>query len=81
MNWFAGQKLIHVQRTNVWTPKGESDGSGAVMNWEMGIDICTLCLKWITNKNLLYKKINKIKFNKNKIKYFKNTEWDVFFCS
>ena len=31
------------------------------MNWEIGIDIYTLiCIKWITNKNLLYKKINKI---------------------
>ena len=30
-------------------------------NWEIGIDIYTLiCIKWITNKNLLYKKINKI---------------------
>ena len=30
-----------------------------VMNWEIGIDIYTLiCIKWITNKNLLYKKIN-----------------------
>ena len=28
------------------------------MNWEIGIDIYTLiCIKWITNKNLLYKKI------------------------
>ena len=27
-------------------------------NWETGIDIYTLiCIKWITNKNLLYKKI------------------------
>ena len=30
-----------------------------VMNWEIGIDIYTLiCIKWITNKNLLFKKIN-----------------------
>ena len=30
-------------------------------NWEIGIDIYTLiCIKWITNKNLLYKKIHKI---------------------
>ena len=37
------------------------------MNWEMGIDIYTLIrIKWITNKNLLYKKINKIKFKKTK---------------
>ena len=36
-------------------------GGGGVMNWEIGIDIYTLiCIKWITNKNLLYKKINKI---------------------
>ena len=36
-------------------------GGGGVMNWEIGIDIYTLIsIKWITNKNLLYKKINKI---------------------
>ena len=36
-------------------------GGGRVMNWEIGIDIYTLiCIKWMTNKNLLYKKINKI---------------------
>ena len=30
---------------------------GGVMNWEIGIDICTvICIKWMTNKNLLYKK-------------------------
>ena len=34
---------------------------GGVMNCEVGIDIYTLIyIKWITNKNLLYKKINKI---------------------
>ena len=41
-------------------------GGGCVMNWEIGIDMYTLiCIKWITNKNLLYTKINKIKFKKN----------------
>ena len=41
----------------------EGGGRGGGMNWEIGIDIYTLiCIKWITNKNLLYKKINKIKF-------------------
>ena len=46
-------------------------GGGAVMNWEFGTDIYTLiCIKWITNKNLLYKKINKIKFKKKKIQLF-----------
>ena len=35
------------------------EGGGGVMNWEIGIDIYILiCIKWITNKNLLYKKIN-----------------------
>ena len=38
-------------------------GGGGVTNWEIGIDMYTLmCIKWMTNKNLLYKKINKIKF-------------------
>ena len=33
------------------------DGGG-VMNWEIGIDLYTLiCIKWITKKNVLYKKI------------------------
>ena len=37
----------------------------AVMNWAIGIDRYTLmCIKWMTNENLLYKKINKIKFKK-----------------
>ena len=37
------------------------------MNWEIGIDIYTLiCIKWVTNKNPLYKKIDKIKFKKKK---------------
>ena len=30
---------------------------GGVMNWEIGIDMYTLmCIKLMTNKNLLYKK-------------------------
>ena len=47
-----------MQGANVWTPRGESGGGGAGgMNWEIGIDIYTLiCIKRITNKNLLYKK-------------------------
>ena len=40
-------------------------GSGGEMNWEIEIDIYTLiCTKWITNKNLLYKKKTKFKTNK-----------------
>ena len=42
-------------------------GDGGVMNWAIGIDMYTLmCIKLMTNKNLLYKKIKlKIK-EKNK---------------
>ena len=60
MNRFAGQKLRHrCREKNVWTPRGESGGGGGVMNWEIGIDMYTLmCIKWMTNKNLLYKKIS-----------------------
>ena len=37
-------------------------GDGGVLNWAIGIDMYTLmCIKWMTNKNLLYIKINKIK--------------------
>ena len=32
-------------------------GGGGVMNWAIGIDVYTLmCIKLMTNKNLLYKK-------------------------
>ena len=37
------------------------DGDGGVMNWVIGIDMYTLiCIIWMTNKNVLYKNINKI---------------------
>ena len=46
-------------------PQGGGGGGGGVMNWEIGIDMYTLmCIKLMTNKYLLYKKINKIKFKK-----------------
>ena len=36
-------------------------GGGGMMNWATGIDMYTLmCIKVMTNKSLLYKKINKI---------------------
>ena len=40
-----------------------------MMNSAIGIDMYTLmCIKWMTNKDLLYKKINKIqKFKKKEI--------------
>ena len=40
--------------------KGGKLWGGGVMNWAIGIDMCPLmCIKWMTNKNLLYKKILK----------------------
>ena len=40
--------------------KRRGGGGGGVMNWEIGIDMYTLmCIKLMTNNNLLYKK-NKI---------------------
>ena len=58
--------------------KGESSrggGGGGVMNWEIVIDIHTLiCIKLITNKNLMHEKINKIKFKNSKKKIKKKKE-------
>ena len=49
--------------------KPRAGGDGGVMNWAIGIDMYTLmCIKWMTNKDLLYKKINKIKKFKKKRK-------------
>ena len=58
MNWFAGQKLRHRCREQTYGHHGGEvavGGGGGGMNWEIGIDIDTLiCIKWITNKKLLY---------------------------
>ena len=36
---------------------GGGGGGGGGVNWEIRIDMYTLiCIKWITSKNLLYKK-------------------------
>ena len=57
MNWFARQKQRHRCREQTWTPRGEVPGGGG-LNWGTGIGIYTLiCIKQITNKKLLYKKI------------------------
>ena len=41
--------------------KLQMGGDGGAMNWAIGIDMYTLiCIKLMTNKNLLYRKINKI---------------------
>ena len=47
--------------------KRRGGGGGGVMNWEIVIDMYTLlCIKRMTNKNLLYKNINKIQFKNSK---------------
>ena len=47
--------------------KPQGGGDGGVMNWTIGIDMYTLmCIKFMTNKNLLYKERNKIKFKNSK---------------
>ena len=66
MNRFAGQKLRLRCRGQTYVHKvGKvaGGGGGGVMNWAIGIDMYILmCIKFMTNKNLLYKKINKIQF-------------------
>ena len=69
MNQFSGQKSRHRCREQKYGHQGgKVAGGGGVMNWEIAIDIYTLIwIKWITNKNLPYNKINKIlKFKKKK---------------
>ena len=64
MNRFAGQKLRHRSRENMYGHQGGKAAGGVWwggggMNWEIGIDMYALmCIKCMTNKNLLYKKIN-----------------------
>ena len=47
-------------------PKGGKpllSGDAGVLNWAIEIDMYTLmCIKLMTDNNLLYKKINKVKF-------------------
>ena len=57
-----------LKRTDIKGGNPQWGGGGGVLNWEIGIDIHTLiCIKWITNKKLLYKKINKIQKFKKKV--------------
>ena len=59
MNRFAGQKLRHRCREQKYGQQGgKAVGGGGVLNWEIGIDMYTLmCIKLMTNKDPLYKKI------------------------
>ena len=78
MNLFAGQKLRHRCREQTYGHQGGKavgGGGGGVTNWAIGIDMYTLmCIKLMTNKNLLYKKINKIKFKNSKKKEWINNK-------
>ena len=56
-------KTLENKRMDTKGGKRRGDGSGGVMNWAIAMDMSTLmCIKWMTDKNLLYKKISKIKF-------------------
>ena len=71
MNWFAGQKQRHRCREQTYGHQGgkRRGFGGGVMNWAIGIDMYTLmCIKLMSNKDLLYKKIYKIKFKNKKKK-------------
>ena len=49
MNLFAKQKQRHRHREQMYEYQGGKGGGG--MDWEIGIDIYTLCIKQITNEN------------------------------
>ena len=71
MNRFAEQKLRHRCTEQTYGHQGgkaAGGGGGGGMNWEIGIDMYTvMCIKLMTSKNLLYKKINKINFFKKRL--------------
>ena len=57
---------VENKRMDTKGEKRPGGGGGGVMNWAIGIDMYTLmCIKLMTNKDLLYKK-KKIKKLKNK---------------
>ena len=59
INLFTKQKQTHKlrERTYGYWSGGEGWGGGGKIR-EFGIDMYTLiCIKWITNKKLLYKRI------------------------
>ena len=54
MNLSAKQKLRHRRREQTYGCQGGKRGGGG-MNWEVGTDIYTLlCIKQVTNENLLH---------------------------
>ena len=83
MKRFAGQKLRHRCKEQTYGHQGGKavgGGGGGGMNWVIGIDMYSLmCIKWMTNKNLLYQKINKIKLKKKKNYDRTFPQMDIFF--
>ena len=63
MSRFAGQKLRHRCREQMYGHQGGKPrwgGGGGVLNWAIGFDMYTLmCIKLMTNKNLMNKQRNK----------------------
>ena len=50
-----------MKKTSFWLPGGKREGG---INWEIGIDIYTLlCVKQITNKDLLHSTGNSTQFS------------------
>ena len=72
MNRFAGQKLRPRCREQTYGhQRGKATGGwgGGVMYWAIGIDMYTLmCIKLMTNKNLVYIKRKKTIQNTHKKK-------------
>ena len=60
MNLFAKQKFRHRCREQIYEYQG---GRGGI-NWKIGIDIyILLCIKQITNENLLYNTGNSTQYS------------------
>ena len=69
MNRFAGQGLRHRCREQMYGHQGGKAAGfgGGVLNWAIGIAMYTLmCIKLMTNKNLLYQKRIKRDIKKKK---------------
>ena len=76
MNLFARQKQRHRRRKQMYEHQGGKGGGG--MNWEIGIDMYTpICIKWMTNKNLLYKKIKEKRKNNQRNRHKRIDKMDV----
>ena len=62
--------------------KRRGEEGGSVINWAIGIDMYTMmCIKLLTKKDLLYKKVNKIKLKRKKNKSFTDSKSQVYSCS